>query len=415
MHPSNAIRGKRSELLAGRRIVIGVTGSISAVEVVRVIRELIRHGADVRAVMSPDAARIITAEALQFATGHEVVTALTGNVEHVSFLSPGPDRADLLLVAPATANSISKIAHGIDDTPVTSFASVALGNGVPVIVAPAMNEGMGRNPAVMENLDRLKRWGVGVVTPVSAEGEEKLASPEEVAAAVLQRLAKGVWVGRQVLIIGGASRESIDDVRSITNESSGETAVQIAAQSHFRGANAELWMGSSLVPIPSFLRVERWRGVEDLVALLSRRREYLDSVSAVWVPAALSDYTLKAQPGKISSRANPTLDLHLSPAPKALGQIRKLAPPPSVLVAFKLEAGSNPSDLEKSARNLVEETGADWVVANSPSAAGAVDTDWLVVQSDRQALGIRGTKSTLAGRLLDEVGRSLPPPSSSSR
>ncbi len=170
MHPSRAIRGGRSKLLAGRRIVVAISGSIAAIEVPRIIRELIRHGAEVRAVMSPDAARIVTAEAIHFAAGERPVTELTGDVEHVTLMGPGEGRADLLLIAPATANTIGKIAHGIDDTPVTSFASVALGGGVPVLLAPAMHADMARNPAVRENLERLDRWGVGLVTTQAVEG-----------------------------------------------------------------------------------------------------------------------------------------------------------------------------------------------------------------------------------------------------
>ncbi len=230
--------------------MLGVTGSIAAIETPRIVRELIRHGAEVRAVLSPEASRIVSEEALAFATGHPTISRLTGDVEHVTLLGPGEGRADLLLIAPATANTIAKIAHGIDDTPVTSCASVALGGGVPILLAPAMHAHMGQNPAVRASLEQLVAWGVGIVQPEAAEGEEKLASPEEVAAAVLHRLASGPWVGRHVIVIGGASRESIDDVRSVTNESSGETAVQLATQAHFRGASVELWAGALQVPVP---------------------------------------------------------------------------------------------------------------------------------------------------------------------
>ncbi len=244
MHPSHVIRGRSSQLLAGRRIVIGVSGSIAAIELPKVIRELIRHGADVQAVMSPEAMRLVTPETLEFATGHRPITQLTGNVEHVTLLGPGPGRADLYLIAPATANTISKVAHGIDDTPVTSCASVALGGGVPMLLAPAMHSHMGVNPAVKENLEKLRGWGVGIVPGTSVEGEDKIASPEEVAAAVLHRLGSGPWAGRRVIIIGGAAREAIDEVRSVTNESSGTTALALANQAYYRGAEVELWAGA---------------------------------------------------------------------------------------------------------------------------------------------------------------------------
>ncbi len=339
MHPSHVIRGRSSQLLAGRRVVVGVSGSIAAIELPKMIRELIRHGADVQAVMSPEAMRLVTPETLEFATGHPVITQLTGNVEHVTLLGPGAGRADLYLIAPATANTISKIAHGIDDTPVTSCASVALGGGVPMLLAPAMHSHMGVNPAVRENLEKLRAWGVGIVSGASVEGEDKIASPEEVAAAVLHRLGSGPWAGRRVVIIGGAARESIDEVRSVTNESSGTTAVAIANQAFYRGAEVELWAGALQVAAPPWVPVTPWRGVEDLLTLARRRRSGLRDVAAVFVPAALSDYTLERRSGKISSRENENLTLTLRRAPKVLPELRRMAPSPTRLVAFKLEPG----------------------------------------------------------------------------
>jgi phosphopantothenoylcysteine decarboxylase/phosphopantothenate--cysteine ligase len=403
MHPSRLIRGKRSQLLAGRRIILGVSGSIAAIEVPRIARELIRHGADVRAVTSPEASRMVTPEVLAFATGHPPVTQLTGEVEHVTLLGPGEGQADLLLIAPATANTISKIAHGIDDTPVTSFASVALGGGVPILLAPAMHAHMGQNPALKENLARLGRWGVGVIPAQSAEGEDKLASPEEIAAAVLHRLARGPWRGRRVIVVGGASREPIDDVRSLTNESSGETAVALATQAHFRGADVTLWAGALSVPVPAFLPVRRWTSVPDLDREIARSASTLHEADAVIVPAALSDFTLKRQPGKISSRDRPTLDLSLQRAPKILPHLRRVAPPPTLLVGFKLEAGATPDQLEAEARRLVQESGADLIVANDRATLGQPTTNALVVSAKGDRHWLSGPKLEVAGKLLDDL------------
>jgi len=407
MHPSHVIRGRSSQLLAGRRIIIGVSGSIAAIELPRVIRELIRHGADVRAVMSPEAMRLVTPETLEFATGHPVVTQLTGNVEHVTLLGPGEGRADLYLIAPATANTISKIAHGIDDTPVTSCASVALGGGVPMLLAPAMHSHMGLNPAVKENLEKLRSWGVGIIGSVSAEGEEKIAGPEAVAAAVLHRLAKGPWAGRRVVIIGGASREPIDEVRSVTNESSGATAVALANQAHYRGAEVQLWAGALQVPCPPWVPVTAWKGVEDLLALARRRRSELREAAAVLVPAALSDYTLERRPGKIPSRDHENLTLTLHRAPKVLPEVRRLAPAPTRLVAFKLEPGRSATQMEEEGRRLARETGADWVVANDVTSMGGDTTAALILPPAGERMWIRGPKVDVAGKLLDDIGREL--------
>ncbi len=410
MHPSRAIRGHRSELLAGRRIVVAITGSIAAIEVPRIVRELIRHGAEVRAVMSPDAARIVTPEAIHFATGSPPVTQLTGEVEHVTELGPGEGRADLLLIAPATANTIGKIAHGIDDTPVTSFASVALGGGVPVLLAPAMHAHMAANPAVRENLERLRRYGVGIVTPLAAEGEEKIASPEEVAAAVLHRLATGRWAGRKVLVIGGASREPIDSVRSITNESSGETAVALATQAHYRGADVELWLGAIHVPVPPFLVVRRWTRLDDLRHLIGGDPGIPAGTAAIWVPAALSDFAPEPVVGKIPSRGHRELVLTLHRTEKVLPELRRAAPAPVRLIAFKLEAGRTGAELDRAARALRAESDADWVVANDAANLGSATASVRLIGRRGGARAYRGTKSEVAAELLDRVGEGLPTP-----
>ncbi len=408
MHPSRVIRGRSSHLLEGRRILLGISGSIAAVEVPKIVRELLRHGAEVRAVMSPEASRLITAEAVEFATGHPPVVRLTGNVEHVTLLGPGEGQADLYLVAPATANTIAKIAHGIDDTPVTSCASVALGGQVPILLVPAMHSFLGENPAVKQSLERLRGWGVEVLFGPAVEGEAKIASPEEVAAAVLHRLARGPWAGRRVVVIGGSSREPIDAVRAIANESSGGTALALANQAYYRGAVVELWLGASTSPPPSWLALHRWRTVNDLLALANDRAEHLRSAAAVLVPAALSDYTLRPTAGKIRSRERPELTLTLSPAPKVLPELRRLAPRPTRLVAFKLLAGEGRAALDRAARELRRESGADWVIANDVGVVGAAETSVRVVSGERSVRDMTGSKTEVAGALLDELGKQLP-------
>ncbi len=413
MHPSRSIRGTTTHLLEGRRILLGISGSIAAIEVPKIVRELIRHGAEVRAVMSPEAQRLLTPEAVEFATGHPPVVQLSGNVEHVTLLGPGEGRADLYLVAPATANTVSKIAHGIDDTPVTSCASVALGGHVPILLVPAMHSLMEANPAVRENLEKLRSWGVEVLFGPAAEGEAKIAGPEEVAAAVLHRLARGPWVGRKVIVVGGASREPIDSVRSVTNESSGATAVALAAQAHYRGAEVELWAGAMQVPVPGWLVTFPWRSVASLVDLARERSEELARSAAVLVPAALADFTLPAAPGKIRSRDRPTLALALTPAPRVLPELRRRAGPTARLVAFKLLAAASHEELEREGRLLAEESGADWVVANDVANLGARESTVMVLPKGEPKRWLSGSKSDVAGKLLDDLGRELsaaPPP-----
>ena len=407
MHPTRAIRGRTTHLLDGRRIVLGITGSIAGVEVPKIARELIRHGADVHAVMSPEAARMVTPEAVEFATGHPPVLQLSGMVEHVTLLGPGEGRADLFLIAPATANTISKIAHGIDDTPVTSCASVALGGHVPIVIAPAMHSLMGENPALRESREKLERWGVTFLFGPRTEGEEKVASPEEIAAAVVHALGSPPWRGRRAIVIGGAAHEPIDDVRAVTNESSGATAVAWATQAHLRGADVELWAGAMRVPVPGWIPLRRWRSVADLLTLARGRRADLGRADVVIVPAALSDFTVRATPGKIASRDRSSLSLTLSRAPKVLPELRRLAPPPCRLVAFKLLSGGSERALEEEGRRLAEETGADWVVANDAATMGAAEAAVLVLPRGQPRHWLRGPKSEIAAKLLDDLGRDL--------
>jgi phosphopantothenoylcysteine decarboxylase/phosphopantothenate--cysteine ligase len=406
-HPSRTIRGGHSQLLAGRRIVLGISGSIAAVEAPRIARELIRHGADVVAVMSREATRIVTPEAMTFATGHPAITELTGDVEHVTLLGPGEGRADLLLIAPATANTLSKIAHGIDDTAVTSCASVALGGGVPILLAPAMHAHMGLNPAVRENLERLRSWGVGIVAPVEAEGEEKIPPPETVAAAVLRRLAGPPWAGRRLIVIGGASRERIDAVRSITNESSGETAIALATQGYFRGADVELWAGGMHRTPPPYLAIRHWGSIADLLALAKAQAPALRDASAIVVPAALSDFTLPSRAGKIPSHGVEGLTLNLARAPKVLPELRKIAGADVRIVGFKLEAGEDRAALAQRAGELLESVPLDAVVANPAKVLGAASTEvlWMDRRGGRQWLA--GTKPLVAAQLLDAIGAIL--------
>jgi phosphopantothenoylcysteine decarboxylase/phosphopantothenate--cysteine ligase len=407
MHPSRAIQGRTTRLLEGRHVLVGLSGSIAVVDVPKIVRELLRHGAEVRAVMSPEATRLITPEAVEFATGHPPVVQLTGNVEHVTLLGPGEGQADLYLIAPATANTIAKIAHGIDDTTVTSCASVALGGHVPILLVPAMHGFMAENPAVRESLDKLRSWGVEVLFGAATEGEAKIASPEEIAAAVLHRLGRGPWAGRRVVVVGGASREAIDAVRSITNESSGATALALASQAYYRGAEVELWAGALGLPIPPWITARRWRSVDDLLRLARERRADLSGASAVFVPAALADYTVEPMAGKIPSRQHPTLKLTLAPAPRVLPALRKLAPAPTKLVAFKLLAGEGPEALEREGRSLSVECGADWVVANDVETVGAAESNVLVLPRGEARRWLRGPKADVAGKLLDDLGREL--------
>jgi len=395
MHPSESIKCTKSTILSGKRIIMGITGSIAAIESIELARELIRHGAEVHAVMTPEALRIVTQHTMEFATGNPVITEIDGQVQHVSFLGDFSDKADMLLVAPCTANTISKIAVGIDDTPVTTMATTAMGSKVPIMIAPAMHSSMFIHPIIQRNVQTLKDLGVDFVGPNMEGKKARLATTDEIATNVIRRLGKGDYCGKKVLIIGGSSEEPIDDMRIITNKGTGETAVQLALAAYERGANVDLWMGRTLVPLPSFISARRFRTVGDLLAMI----EDVDQ-DIVIVPAALSDFAPERSAGKISSGKERVV-LSLTRCPKILESLKQKK---RVLVGFKAESGVGEKELEKRAIARLKSAGLDMIVANDLKDVSQNETK-VVIVSLKKKMVASGTKRNVADRILDEVAR----------
>jgi len=400
MHPSSELRGTKSKRLEGKRIILGVTGSIAAVEDVRLVRELIRHGAEVFPVMSPCALKIIHPDSLWFASGNRAVTELTGDVEHVCHCGKVARRADLLLIAPCTSNTLSKMACAIDDTPVTTFAATAIGTGMPVMVAPAMHESMYAHQGVRENIRKLEALGVQVIAPRLEENKAKLASVEEIVLAVLRRLGRGDLKGKRVLVIAGSTREKLDDIRCITNFSTGKTGIELAIAAWTRGAEVELWYGASPEHPPSFFPSKRFDSLDSLNAFVSEATLVFDTII---VPAAISDYTVTKAPGKLGSERPLTLELH--PAPKVLRQLRRRFK--GLLVGFKAESGVTPEELEKRAREMMDSSDADMAVANDMADVKEDATRMLIIPRKGGIRTFSGGKTEAADAVLDEVVKAL--------
>ena len=389
MHPSEEIYCEKSTKLRGKTIIMGITGSIAAVECFCTIRELIRHGAEVFTVMTPEAQKIVTPDALEFASGHRPVTELTGHTEHITMMAKRS--ADLLLIYPATANTISKIANGIDDTPVTSMATVAIGSGIPIAIAPAMHDSMYNNPAVKANLDRLSDWGISMIGPRSDGVRAKVASKDEVVAWTFRVLSRNFFHGRRLLVVGGRSEEPIDSMRIITNRSTGMMAVELAKRAFERGADVELWMGGCNVELPDYIPTRRYESVKDLVSMV-------DSIDhdAVLVPAALADFTPhEIASGKIPSDNGFRLDL--DSVPKVLPLIRSKC---NVVIGFKAESGLSRQDLVDKARTRLDKYGLSAVVANDIDVVGRTSSSAILV-TDTQAKDISGTKAEVSDSILD--------------
>lgn len=398
-HPTFLLTGTSSDSLRDMTIVMAVTGSIAAVRTIELARELVRRGASVRVVMSEAAQGIIHPDALHYATGQPVITSITGAVEHVEYC--GEDGvADLLLVAPCTANTIGKMALGIDDTPPTTFATTALGCSVPVMVVPAMHGSMYNHPGVLENIEKLKQRGVHILDPVLAEKTAKMASNEDIVLEVERLLGGGSMEGRKVVITGGGTVERIDPIRILTNRSSGRTGIALALEAYRRGANVTL-----VQPVLSGLP---GTGITEVAAESAEEmtRCVLDEIEKgcdlLISSAAVSDYTIEPLNDKIKSGKD-GITLTLRPTGKLLQTVRGHYPDLD-MIGFKAEANVSRDELLKSARNLMDRYGLVMVVANDVgvSGMGTEDNTVYLLESSGIVTGpVTGNKQVIAGSILD--------------
>jgi len=388
------IRGKKSERLKGKKIVLGVTGSIAAVETVKLARELIRRGAEVFAVMSKSARKIIHPYALEFATGNKVITEITGEVEHVKFL--GKDGiADLFLIAPSTANTIGKIANGIDDTPVTTFATTALGAKKPVLIAPAMHEAMIDNNLVIRNIEKLKEMGVEIIEPKLEEGKAKFPEIEKICLHVERALYPKEFAGKKVLVTAGPTFEHLDPIRFISNKSSGLMGKEIALELWRRGAEVVFISSKDLgISLPNFKQI-RVRSVLDMLkAVLNEIRDCSLFVSA----AAASDFLVEMEKKKIKTAKEITITLR--EAPKVIKEVRKIYS--GDIIGFKAETGVSNEELEGIARERLEADVLSMVVANDVSEKGMGTEDTrVVVVTKKRSEWFEGMKSEVARKIVE--------------
>lgn len=395
MHPSKELCCTKSRKLAKKRIVLGVTGSIAAVETVKLSRELIRHGAEIIPVLSQAAQKIIHPNTLEFATGNPPVTEIDGKVQHVAECGEVSDKADLLLIAPCTANTISKIAYGIDDTTVTTFATTAIGSKIPVIIVPAMHISMYNHPIVLENIEKLKSIGINFIEPKLEEHKAKMPDIMEIVSFVIRTIGKRDLEGKKTLVIAGATSEEIDDIRFITNKSTGRTGVELAQSAYERGAEVELWMGRCQVQLPKYIPAKRFESTQKLLKMTDE----IDH-DIVLIPAAISDYTLEKKSGKIPSERD-ELTLKLHPNPKIIQKIRKKSD--CILVGFKAEFDISEDELINRASSRMKETKLDLVVANDVSKTTLEENQVYIIGKDQKNDSVYAKKSEIAERILDRV------------
>ncbi|UCD96581.1 MAG: bifunctional phosphopantothenoylcysteine decarboxylase/phosphopantothenate--cysteine ligase CoaBC [Candidatus Bathyarchaeota archaeon] len=407
-HPSKDIVGTKSNRLMDRKILLCVTGSVAAVRSAEIARELMRHGADVFTVMSKNATKIIHPNLLEWATGNPVVTDLTGKIEHVAFAGATPQKVDLVLIAPTTGNTISKISLGIDDTPVTTVASTALGSRTPIVIVPAMHESMYTHHAIQKNIKELKQQNVKFIEPIMTKGKAKLPETSTIVETLLQliTLQKDLH-GKYILVTSGSTMEFIDSVRVITNPSSGKMGAAIVNEAVRRGASVTLISNSTSIKPRSRAKIIDVLTTEEMkqaVEIELRGTPY-DIMIAV---AAVSDWRLpKPRKGKILTSTKRPLKLTLIPTPKIVDGIKKIRPN-IFLTIFRAEYNVTDDQLVQSAYERLKKAKADLVIGNDVSRKGVgfgTDTNEVfIIDKTRHAIHVPlSSKRVIANRILDAI------------
>ncbi len=412
MHPSDDIVCTKGTSLEGRRIVLCITGSVAAVRAPDIARELMRKGASVFPVMSDAATRIIHPDLMHWATGKKAVTSLTGAIEHVHLAGNYKEKADLVLVAPSTANTIGKIAAGIDDTPVTTFVTTALGQGIKCVIVPAMHESMYDHPFVRENIAKCKGIGIGFIDPVTEEGKAKIADTESIVRYVETLFGRVKPLsGKSILVTAGPTIEFIDPVRVITNRSSGKMGIALVREAVALGAQVTLVYGPGSEAQPDYAKVINVRTSDEMhdAVMEELGREPYDVVIAA---SAVSDFRVKESAKmKIPTSSSKELHLSLVPTRKIIDEIKK-ASPGVFLVAFRAVTDLSDSDIIEDAYARLKKANADMIVANDVARKGAgfmTDTNEVfVIDSAKHVIHVPlSTKNEVAARIFEIIESKL--------
>jgi len=358
------IVGSYGSELAGRRIVLCVAGSVAVYKAIELARLLMRHGADVHCVASNAATKLVKPDYFRWATGNRVITKLTGDLEHIDLADY--KRSDLIIVYPTTANTLGKLASGIDDTPVSTVLTVGFGSKIPIVMSLAMHESMYDNAAVKKNIKFLKNK-IDFISPQMIEGKAKVAEPEDILEFVLKKFGfSSVLHKKRVLITAGPTVEFVDPVRVITNLSTGKTGVLLANELVSAGARVTMIYGPGTADPPKGAKIIPIQTTGQMFDAV--KKELKKKFDIVILAAAASDYTIeRSNRSKIkSTRRN--LVIKLKQAPKIIDQIKKLQKD-VFLVGFKAETNLTKKALERKAREKMKLSKADLMIANDIGSA----------------------------------------------
>ena len=399
-------------MLKDKNILLGVTGGIAAYKIANLASMLKKQGANVKVIMTENACQFITPMTFETLTAQKVYTdTFDRNFEFkVDHIELGK-WADVFLIAPATANVIGKLANGIADDMLTT---TALAMRCPILVSPAMNTAMFENKVVKHNIMKLRTYGMDIIMPASGHlacgdtGAGKMPEPEM----LLEYIKRGVYAkkdlaGKKVCVSAGPTREAIDPVRYISNNSTGKMGVEIAKMAAYRGAKVSLVMGPSNVFVPDFINRIDIKSAEDMyeeIMKISDSQDIIIKAAAVadYTPANYSDEKIKKKDGDLSIELSRTKDIL-----KELGERKENNPKKQFICGFSMET----ENMEENSKNKLAKKNADMIVANNVKVDGAgfgTDTNVVTIfTKDNEIRLDKLSKTEVAEKIFDEIVRNF--------
>lgn len=392
-------------MLAGKTVILGVSGGVACYKAAQIASDLVKLHGNVQVLMTKNATEFITPLTFEALTGNRPVVntfdrSFPHEIKHVSLA----DQADLVLLAPATANVLAKCAHGLADDMLTT---TVLACDCPKIAAPAMNTRMYTNPVTQDNLTLLRRYGWELVEPASgrlacgAVGQGKLAEPAVIVEAVCHRLCHAKdMTGLQVLVTAGPTQEALDPVRYLTNHSTGKMGYALARAAAARGAQVSLITGPTTLPRPGFVDVVEVRSAQEMFEAVAARSDAQDVIIkaaavADYRPMQIAEDKIKKQPGAAAIPLERTTDILAW-----LGQHKR---PGQFLCGFSMET----RDLIENSRGKLERKHLDMIAANNLKVAGAgfgTETNVLTLLTRDTVTELPlMSKDAAAHRILDEI------------
>lgn len=396
---------KNTAMLKGKTVVLGVTGGIAAYKSAALTSLLVKAGAQVQVIMTEHARQFIAPLTFESLTGRRCLTDTFDrnheySTEHVELAK----EADVVMIAPATANIIAKIAHGMADDMLTT---TILACDCPKIVAPAMNTRMYENPVTQDNIRKLEEYGMTIAHPTSGHlacgdiGKGKMLEPEELFQYILMACAfEKDMAGKHVLVTAGATQEAMDPVRYITNHSSGKMGYSLAKISAFRGAEVVLVSGHTALAAPLFAERVSVTSAEDMFQAVTERSEWADIIIKA---AAVADY----RPATVSSekikKSDDQMSIGLERTQDILGYLGAHKRDGQFLCGFAMET----QDLLENASQKLKKKNADMIVANNLKVTGAGfagDTNvvTLITENGAEEQELM-SKEEVAGVILDKI------------